>query len=75
MSHSAWVQGAFGKGECKRTNQSLIVKDMECFTNDFGKGGLSKAGKQGGSVNSLKIAGPRVRVVRREASLEVTEIK
>lgn len=37
------------------------MKDMECFTNDFGKGVLSKAFKQGGDVNSLKIAGPRMR--------------
>lgn len=50
------------------------MEDMECFTNDFGKGDSSKAVKQGGYVNSLKIAGPRVRVVRRETSLEVTEI-
>lgn len=49
------------RGEHKRTNWSLIVKDMECFTNDFGKGVLSKAFKQGGDVNSLKIAGPRMR--------------
>lgn len=51
------------------------MKDMECFTNDFGKGDLSKAVKQGGNVKSLKIAGPRVRVVRRKASLEVIEIR
>lgn len=51
------------------------MKDIECLTNDFGKGGLSKAFKQGGNVNSLKIAGSEVRVARREAIGEAIEIK